>query len=332
MRYIFISIVVILLNTSSVVEAASFNSVSISTVPEYPKPGEATSISLQSYSYELQGLPISWYLNGVFFKEGIGLTKISLSAPGLGSATSVKAQIGNITNTTLEIRPTTVDILWEADTSTPKYFLGRALPVDSSNIHAVAIPHLGNQDATNLIYKWYINGRFLKNLSGANRNTIVTSSPKLYDDYFLSLDILDNSGRTLGSNGVKIHSTEPEVILYNISPLLGVITYNALGAATIQESSIERTVLAVPYYFNTPSIGNLSYKWDIFNAEYIQDIGVDSITITDAQVGAGVSVEITNPEALLQSSHTAYRFKNYESLHNDTYGNGDYQSPFGSSE
>lgn len=333
MRYILILFTFfVFIQTTS---ATTFSEVAIQLQPEYPKPGDKVQISLKSYSQNLQGLNIEWLIgDNVLLKEGQGLTDLTLTAPLLGEQINLTIKVSGVVMATYSITPTAVDILWEAQTYTPKYYLGRALPVDSSQIIAVAIPHLGGEekDTTKLIYNWYKGGKFLINSSGAGKSTLTTASPGLYDDYNLSVEVTDSLGKVLGQNGVHITTIEPKLIFYNILPLVGTNFSRALSTNSVNSSVIENLFTAIPYYFSINEPQELAYTWKISNAQSIQETQPNNLTITSTRQGSTISLIAQHPDILLQFSNIVYQFTDTNSLFNDYPTGESYESPFGNIE
>ncbi len=328
--HIFLIFILFFLITPTV-HAQGFEEVSIQLEPEYPTPNSTVKARLQSYAQNLQSVNIGWYLDDVLLKKGTGLTEITLATPILGESINVFIKIDDEIIAKRTITPTTIDILWEADTYTPSLYNGRALPTDSSKIRAMAIPHTGTPiDTDTLIYNWYIGGQFLSELSGVGKDTITIPSPGLYDVYNLSVEITDTRGLTIGKNGVRIANTEPELLLYTLSPLLGIQLNKALAQNTpIYETTqniTEKTIVAIPYYFSTQTPEALNYTWQTMRVQTFQQPVDNIITLGNAQNNAYISVLAEHPTILLQSAKTDYSFSNPSNL-TDVYDI--YQSSFG---
>jgi len=336
MRYIFTLLILTLLTHTQISSAqgiASFSEVAIQLQPQYPKPGGTVQVSIQSYSQNLQGSNIGWYLDDILLKKGQGLTNLELAVPLLGEQIQLIIKVNDTTVASRIIAPTTIDILWEAQTHTPRYYLGRALPVDSSKVRAMAIPHLGkNAETKNLIYNWYRGSAFLPKRSGIGKNSITLASPGLYDDYNLSVEVTNSRGIVLGQNGVHISTVEPELIFYKTSPLLGIGLHNALTQDWAQQENIESAFTVLPYFFSVQSPQELQYKWRVSNAQSLQDTSPNSITVTRVGTGANISVSAQHKDVLLQSANASYRFPQAGNLFDSYTSGGAYQSPFGSAD
>jgi len=328
MRYTLI--LFILLAVAQTAFAQNFNEVAMSITPEYPKPGDIIQVSLQSYSQNLQGAKVSWLLDEVLLKEGVGLTKSTITAPLLGEHITLIIKVNNKEQARRTITPATVDILWEAQTYTPKHYKGRALPVDSSTIRAIAIPQLGKAvDTAGLIYNWYKGSTLLTKLSGRGKDTITTDSPGLYDDYNLSVEVTNASGIILSKNGVRITTTEPEILFYASTPILGIDLARAISTNNTSQPSNESTFVALPYYFSITEPQELQYTWSVSNAQYIQDTKPNSITLTTIGTGMSLSATAQHSKILLQSSSMSYR-ASQQIPTGDTAQQDSYQSPFDS--
>jgi hypothetical protein len=332
MRYAFILTILIFSFSFSSAQIlpsqnSAFSEINAVFEPEYPNPGDLFTISLQSYSQNLQGMHIEWLLDGLSFREGVGITSITATAPKSDEFLTVTVKIEGAIIWEKVINSTTVDILWEANTYTPRGYLGRALPVDKATITAVAIPH-GIKKDTKLIYNWYKNGTLLVKESGFDRNTIQITGPGLYSDYNLSVTISNINQETLGQNGVKIVAVKPEIVFYEKSALLGTLFHTSLTKESQLSESIERVLVAEPYYFSVINPLDLLYTWRISNTEYLEGEAPNVLIIKNFLEGASITTKARHSSALLQSSSTTYTPLNINSLVNQD-GEGSYRSPFG---
>ncbi len=275
--------------------------------PEAPSPGEEVTISLESFLYNLDTQNITWYINSKQVKEGIGATTLQVTAPGEGASAEVSAQAGNLPIVSVTLHPIFIDLLWEAQTITPPWYKGRALPTDGSYIKAVAKLNPNNNVPKPLQFKWYKGTKLIKQSAQADANILITKAPQTYRSYILSVDVSDAKGNLLGRAGSNIQLTNPELILYRNNPLLGVLYNTALQASSIldiQES--EPSFTAVPFYLTLPSEEQLKYTWNIPGVKYTRDTA-DTITIVSmGEDSTNISVEVSNPEELFQSAQRSY--------------------------
>ena len=314
MRYILTTIVFVTIFFN--INVFAYSDTTMSVNPNPPQPGSEVTVEVNNFATNLQTHNITWYVNDKLHKSGVGTTKIKIILPTGGA--NVRAVITGVSDTTVNIHPIYVDILWEAQTITPSWYKGRALPTDSSKITAVAYPH--TEKTSELIYKWYKNG-ILLDITGVN-NTLVTEAPDLYDSYLLSVEVLDNTGAIVGSNGVTIKTTFPEIVLYKKMPLLG-LNHNMSLLYDNTLNDIENTIVAVPFYFNTGA--KLTYKWNTRNLKAKRQTN-DSILINKIFTGATLGVEINNPNVLLQNANKNINLLGHVNMQNNESGN---ESPFG---
>jgi hypothetical protein len=316
-----ILILVPIAQVSAQVSTYKYNAVSITLDPEVPTPNAPLTAYIQSSLYNLDSQHIEWYVDSKRVKSGIGVTSITMRAPSIGDTNTITVYIGDITKVSTTITPSAVDLLWEADTITPPWYLGRALPTSGSYIKALALPHTTNNN-NNLIFKWYKNGRFITKTTGSDQSTIRIKAPGVYNSYILSVDVLNPNGSILARGGATIHSVAPEVHLYKTSPLLGVLHNIALAhnSRAYSADDAEPTLTAVPFYFSLPTNSVLSYKWRAPNMLYSNQTP-DTLTIIRSAGSSDIRVAVTNTEELMQSASTKYKLNTQVSTSNTQYNN-----------
>ncbi len=209
----------------------------------------------------------------------------------------------------IEPNTETVDILWEAQTTTPSWYEGRALPSAGSTITAIAIPNIKNIPK-NITYKWYKGTKLIKSSNDRDANLLNLLAPNTYGDYILSVELLDSQGRLLARNGSKIKSITPEVLLYINDPLLGIKSNSALRTSkdrAIILLDTEPTFIAIPFYLSKSQEDTFSYNWNIKNALY-EKPSKDSVTIINSSGVINLSIQVLG-DKLLQSTHSNYVIK-----------------------
>ena len=136
--------------------------ISIKVSPENPRPFSATTISLTSFSTDLNKANIEWRSGGKLVLSGTGKTKYIFTTGGPNTVTSFDINIipegASAINKMLTINPSDIDLLWEAmDSYTPPFYKGKALPSTESQIKIVAYPNtsgLSNTNQKNISYTW----------------------------------------------------------------------------------------------------------------------------------------------------------------------------------
>ncbi len=305
---VFLSLIYLVISHTAYAQTAQ--DISIILKPEYPDAGEVTEVSLQSYSKDLRNKKIQWYLDDVLLVEGVGLVSHKITAPNFGEEINLIIKINNAEQARKIIRPNSADILWEADTYVPEFYKGKALPVDSSEIKAIA--KLNNEqykDKDKLYFNWYRDGYYLTKKSGRGKDTIILQSPGLYDDYNLSVKILNEDGIVVGQGDTRIANVEPELLLYFYSPLIGAMYSKAFPEENTITAGNESIIYAVPYYFSIENPLDLEYKWDIRNAKIFRNQNPALITVIPENTPFKISAEAIHKTALLQTAETNVIFK-----------------------
>ncbi|MFQ5754351.1 MAG: hypothetical protein ACE5HI_20410, partial [bacterium] len=142
--------------------------------PENPRPGQIVTVAIESFSVDLdRASSITWLVNGEAVNRGAGVKQIQFETGELGSVSVVDVvvrgtDIGTVSES-VTIRPTEVDLIWEAGVYTPPFYSGKALPSSESEITIVAVPQLvtssGNKlKSSDLIFTWKKDGKVLGSL------------------------------------------------------------------------------------------------------------------------------------------------------------------------
>lgn len=281
----------------------------LSIDPAYPAPNQTVQVTLSSNLSDLSQSTIVWQVNGRTL-EGAAGTEISVNTGALGSETTVAASItgtmsGEVSTT---ITPTQVDLLYDADTYTPPFYTGRALPSTGSLIRLAAIPHFttvkGAVIPTNSIsFTWKRNGRVLANISGKGKDTATLTAPVLYGRDLIEVEAQSLDGTRQGSASVTIPSIQPIVLLYQDNPLGGIDYHHAVRThASISDSEV--AFAAAPFFAHvrSPNDAALSYSWKV------NGISIPATTTSASEVTinadnsdgtADLSVEITHASNIL---------------------------------
>lgn len=304
----------------------------IKSKPESPRPGQVVTISIESYSTNLdRAQSISWYIDDVLISQDVSANKISFEAKGLGNSSNVKVVIatenGSVTSKSIVIRPSEVDILWEADSYVPPLYKGKALPSSESEITFVAMARIVNQNGSffspnELIYKWRQNGKILGKLSGRGKNSITILGPSLLNTDLIHVEIESVYVGYTGSGIITVEAVIPMIIMYEKSPLLGPIYENAIGKSfSLTEKEV--TVVAHPYFFssNKRTNTNLKYSWRVDGRD-IDNPSIDQSSLTLRQVGeesgtATVLLTVRNLQKILQMARSSFSIQFQKSTENN---------------
>ena len=250
--------------------------VSVALSPKFPKPSESVTVSVESFSTDLNQAMIGWTVNGALQKKGAGLKSFIIEAGAFGSITSVDIRIdtldlGPVTKKILII-PGNIDIFEQADSFTPPFYKGKGLTPTESTVTLTAKPNLINQSGRKLgndeiVFTWRKSGRVLGNDSGVGKNTLSIQAGRIPQEVIsIGLEAKSISGETTVSQDYLFSSHSPEIIFYENSPLKGVDLDKAL-TSPFNLKSDEVELVAIPYFFEKSLVerSETSYSWRINN-------------------------------------------------------------------
>lgn len=288
--------------------------------PEVPGPNQQVTIEAQGVGTFLGDATITWRKDGKVVKTGAGERSYAFVTGSLGSVTNLRvdiaAQGGSFTKTFI-FRPSSVNLVWEADTSAPPLYLGKPLYSGGSPLKVVAFPIVvingARVAAQSLSYQWSRNGEPLPAQSGLGRNTLALDGDQLQPEEAIGVDVYFGAS-LVGRGGVVVPASQGQVLFYERNPLRGLLTDLALPSAIALQAK-EITVAAQPYYFSSRALANgqLAYQWTLGG----EDIsGPDSarglLTLRQTGSGAGqadlaVSIQNNDTEQLVQSAESLIR-------------------------
>jgi len=306
----------------------------LSVSPSYPAPGASVHITLSSNVADLSQSTISWTVNGVTV-QGADSTSIDTVASDIGSrkivtATILGAMSGSVSTT---IAPTQIDLLYDADSYVPPFYKGRALPSSGSTMRFMAMPHFSNGQgspipASLIIFTWKQDGRVLGSISGKGKYAVVIPAPTPYTNTTIEVSARSADGSQVGAASVTLTASQPALILYQDSPLYGILYEHAVGLQeTINDSEI--TFAAAPFFAHAanPNATQLSYAWSV-NGKPVAATTTNASEVTinaDRSSGkATLSLSITDKKNVLFSVRNSWNL----SFQGSTISNPGF-SPFG---
>ena len=309
---LFLSILYAKSDTAAVAQSLSFNEpVLIQVSPESPRPGQTVTISLQSYTTDLNRADIQWRIDGKPLRSGIGVTHTTIQMGVFGTVArvsiAVKTSEGTSFSKEIVLRPTEVDIVWETKSYTPPWYKGKALAAAGSSVTVSAFARLLASNGQTispkeLVYQWRQDGKTLGNLSGYGKSTITIPGPR-FEATVISVTVSNYGNTVQGMGGVTIQPETPKVLVYEDNPLLGV-RYEAAIQNSFSLTGSETRVSAQPYFFavsnrNDPA---LEYQWEV-NGEEVASGDTPSSLVLRPGSGSGfakIAVGVQHTRVLLQ--------------------------------
>lgn len=293
----------------------------VSVTPQMPAPGQTVNLEVQGIGTFLGDAKITWTQDGKIVKNGLGERVYSFVAGQLGKLTRIEMTIDSpsvgIFTRSFTFIPSTINLMWEADTSVPPLYRGKALYAPGSNLRVTAFPQVvtGGRtiSASSLSYQWKRGGEPVPSQSGKGRSLFAFAGNQLKGNESVSVDVYLGTA-LVGQGSITIPVTKPQIVLYQRDPLRGVLWNEALPSA-ISLTTKEITVQAVPYFFSNDSLSSsdLTFEWKLDGRTTTGPNADDGLmTLRQTGEGAGqtrLSVELQNLNGtkLLQSAETAVR-------------------------
>ncbi len=287
--------------------------------PETPGPNSPVSIEAEGVGSFLGNATISWQADGRTISSGAGLSTFQFTTGAVGTVSRIHLIIDSPTQGVIThdfvFAPSVVNLIWEAQTSVPPFYLGKALYSAGSTLKVVAFPVVAQGKSlvalSKLSYQWSRGDNPDPAASGLGKNSYTFQGDEIQNSEDVVIDVY--LGATKVARGeITIPATNPGLLLYTQDPLQGEILDQALsGAFNLRTQEI--TLKAEPYYFAKESIagGALSYDWTLNGQETTGPNTAEGLlTLRQTGSGAGsaqvgVSLQNTDSDKLVQSASTA---------------------------
>ena len=286
----------------------------VSVTPPNPKPGDIVSIKLSSDFTDLNQADIVWTENGNVTNSGTGKTSYTVTAGKIGDIVKISAAVKTIEGSLYEypitIKPATVDIVWESDSTVPPFYKGKALYTQLGRLKLIAIPNIDtgsgtNVNPSNLVYTWKRQGQVIGDRSGLGKQTIDMSNDNIYRTPF-TVDVVAASadGTYVAEGNINIDTVTPLVEIYENNPIYGILYNKTVGSQT-SVSSGELTFDAFPYYFSAANRfdSQLIYAWNL-NYQSVSGQSGPSLSLKNdkGQTGAAdLFLQVTNQTKFFES-------------------------------
>ncbi len=261
-------------SVSSGIPAGVVEQVTVTMLPSMPKPGQAVSIRVDSYSSNLNKAYVTWTNNGEVFAEGTGVVAVTFFAPKAGQKSDIvmtaqKPEGGTVTKK-VTVAPADLDLTYEAETYTPPFFQGRAEFTNSSRVRVVAIPKFINPEtgieipASDLVYTWRIDGTVAQEISGYGRYFADLTGKLVSRGLNVEVDVEAIESPLQARAKILVKDSQPDIAVYEDHPLYGVIFERAVDAeSSYPVAENEVSLLAVPYSMDIAGINDprATFSW-----------------------------------------------------------------------
>lgn len=241
---------------------------SLDVSPDALSPGTEVSVSLTSYSFDLDRSKITWSRNGKIVLEGTGKKQYQFKTGSLGEQETIKAIVispsGNKSERARSFILADVDLLWEAKTSRPVFYPGKTLSTLRSKVKVVAEPHFISEgrriSPKNLIYKWFLGDELFQERSGFGKQSFEFQIPIIaFQGQEARVEVSSSKEALRAAKTIFIPVSEPKVLIYQEDPLQGPKFNRALASLKVTSPN-QIDFRAAPYYFSSL---NLAYGWSV---------------------------------------------------------------------
>ncbi|HUD04041.1 MAG TPA: hypothetical protein VMR73_00930 [Candidatus Paceibacterota bacterium] len=285
----------------------------INVVPSAPAPNSTVYLQAQSSSFDIDSAYITWTVNGQVFAQGTGDKNISVPTGPLGSPMQITVnattQNSGVFSASTAINPSSIGLIWEADTYTPPFYQGKTMRAWGASYKVVAVPEVALNGVLakpdSLVYKWSKNNSVDGDVSGYGKYVYQGDNSISYtrggDD--ISVTVSTSDGTVVGESSITVPVTQAAILIYEDNPLYGVLYNQALDTETLSGDSI--SLRAEPFFFSLPTVATQSLVWTL-NGNAVPDFdGSPSITFARQNKTAGqavVEASLQSPFALLQGA------------------------------
>ena len=283
--------------------------ITLSATPEQALPYLPVTVSVESFSSDLDRATIQWSINGKIVKTGMGIKTISFRAGALGSATTIVVTVATIDGGQFSagktIYTTDTDIIWEAvDSYVPPFYKGKALPSDEARVKVVAIPAVTGFGSTmkskDFVYTWKRNYDVVGDASGAGKAAYTFALDYLNTKEKVSVTVGARSGSFSANASTDIVIVKPSINFYQ-KTADGIIHFEK----TIRDNETlfsDSSLFASPFSISSKnaSDGAFSYEWtNGGDTIVINNNKKNSISVASLKDGL-VSLLITNTKSLFE--------------------------------
>ncbi len=274
--------------------------VTVTTVPEKPQPGEKVTITVQSFSTNVDKAYIVWSVNGAVKEEGPGKSTFTFTNGKAGSVQKVSVSITTedrrVITRSFTFAPAKVGLVVEGDTYTPPFYEGKALFTPQSTLKVVAFPEFVTDTgysipAENLVYTWKVDGDVVQSSSGYGKSSFVMEGNLIPRSMNVSVDVSAYGSPLTAGQSIEVDSENPEILLYQDNLLYGTQRQQAF-ASGISMTGKEVTLVAEPYYLSVhvPASTDLRYAWTL-NGEEVSPLAQPNVIGFENRSGeAGTAV------------------------------------------
>lgn len=237
--------------------------------PEIPAPNQDVTVTISSFSVDLNKTMVVWKKGSEVVKTGVGAKSIVVRTGAVGTAVQLDINIfsgGNSITKSVVVAPSEMDLLWETtDSYFPPFYKGKILPAKESTVKITAIPNVsGTLSPKDFVYTWEKNYVAVPSASGYGKNTLSLQLGYLQNSHTVEVTSNGISGGFPSRKILVLTPSNPYIKYYENNPDLGLLFNKSLTAAQITDRS-DFEVVAMPLFFTLRNIegSELTYTWTV---------------------------------------------------------------------
>ncbi len=291
----------------------------VTMVPENPQANETVRVRISSFSFDMNKVETSIFINDKLIKREIGIKEFEFQAEDLGQETVVliivriNGQVEVVRK--ISIRPANVDLIYELNNPhRPFMYQGKSVPVSNSAVTVFAFPRIINKGGKtiakeSLVYRWYKNSKLDVRRSGFGKYTYKIDSLGAWPRVtVITLEVSSLDGELVAKESIRFEPEKSKIEFYLIDSSLP-FSYRNIANPNIHIEGTEATILAVPYFMNDIESRITEYTWNVGNKEYVHKSGYNRNKILllnndgDNFISrVRISLQIKNSFRILQSA------------------------------
>lgn len=238
--------------------------------PENPRPNEPVTVTLSSYSFDVNVATITWSVNGKTVLSGLGKKSLSIPLGNVGQelvlTVTASTEGGPTITQRITIAPQSVDLVYHGKEGyVPPFYEGKTLPAEGSAVRIVAVPSIAESGkkipSSNLSFSWYVNDEYQEMASGVGKSSFDTSLNYLSESTNIRVLVRSPAGNA-AEKQVSIYPHAVLPLFYKYNTLLGT-DFSKVFARRLELSG-DITLSLEPFYLSTKNLEQTaSYSWYI---------------------------------------------------------------------
>lgn len=288
---------------------------SVSILPEFSTPQTPTTISIESYEYNLDASSITWYIDGKVVKKGIGEKTLTFTTGLVGQTQKVSAIIAPPGKTPFTrdffFTPSNLTLLWQAQSYVPPFYKGKSLFPRRGDALIVAAAYFVDRTGKtippeSLIYTWKQEGTVLPAYSGYGKKSGVFSGSLFGSKETISVLVSTKDGSLQNEASLVLDPVDTEIIFFEDHPRYG-LQYQRALEGSFELNAKESKIVAMPFFFGAQhnTLNTLQFDWTLNGNPVQGSVNGNSITLGNENNQSGISnlgLTVVHKQYTLQNS------------------------------